>query len=238
MRFLAGPMRVLLLFSVAALLASCGSAPEQIGPGGVDEVSRSIATPDPDDFVTGVDNKWLPLVPGRTHTYEVLDDPRSQSSARTVLDQTREVAGVATTVVRTVFLGSRGKERSATEEFYAQDRQGNVWLFGQAGARTWQVGQTDNRAVLAMSARPRHGDGYATEYIDGQITRTATVLETDASNVTPYATYDDVVLIESTPEAGTPTEETASISAYARGTGLVARGSDGGLGLYLVGRTG
>ena len=49
----------------------------------------------------------------------------------TVSDDTREVAGVITTVVHDVVKDATGAVIEDTYDWYAQDARGNVWYFGE-----------------------------------------------------------------------------------------------------------
>ncbi|MFC6344343.1 hypothetical protein ACFP8W_20335, partial [Nocardioides hankookensis] len=66
-------VRALVAIALALSLAACGSASVSSPPSGIDELTIPTPSPDPHDFVDGVDNPWLPLPPGRTWTYDVVD---------------------------------------------------------------------------------------------------------------------------------------------------------------------
>ena len=84
----------------------------------------------PSDFVARVDNPWFPLKPGsRWHYRGVEEDGRFIDNMR-VTHRTKRIKGVRTTVVHDVVL-KHGKPREVTNDWYAQDRHGNVWYFGE-----------------------------------------------------------------------------------------------------------
>ena len=115
---------------LAVLLTACGAgAPQTAPPSGVDGLVIPTPSPDPADFVAGVDNPWFPLAPGSEWTYESSD---GHTVAVTVSGTTR-VAGVEATVVDTVERTGRGRVVERSTAWFAQDRGGNVWHVGDEG---------------------------------------------------------------------------------------------------------
>ncbi|QIX25860.1 hypothetical protein ncot_04045 [Nocardioides sp. JQ2195] len=223
-------MRCLLALLVGLLLlAGCGSAPERIAATGTDDLTIPTPSPDPDDFVESVTNRWLPLETGRRWTYDA-SGGRARSRTVTVLDETRTVDGVSTTVVRTLTRSRKDRVISDTESWFAQDTAGNVWLFGRTGPGGWEAGVAGAQATLAMAAAPRHGDGYAAAFVGGRVVRTAEVLLTDGSAATPYGDFDDVVEIEELPVS----EGRSTVLSYAPGIGLVEQRAIEGVDLRLA----
>lgn len=233
-----GPARVSLLAPLLApLLVACGSASEPSPPSGVDALVIPSPSLDPADFVTGVDNPWLPLVPGSEWIYRVSGDGGPQTVTVTVLEETREIQGVTATVVRDVVTGPEGEVLEETLDWFAQDDAGNVWYLGEDtteydGRRastegSWEAGVDGAEAGLAMAALPRVGDGYRMEYLEGAAEDRATVLRLDAATTVPYGDLTD--LLET--EDSSPLEpDVVERKLYARGVGLVreetVRGGD------------
>ncbi len=217
------------LLALASLgLVGCGAAgdPPTVSPGGVDMLEIPTPSPDPDDFVERIDNPWLPLLPGAEWTYE---SSEGETIRVTVTDETREVAGVTTTVVRDVVTDQDGEVVEETDEWFAQDRDGNVWSFGEDTvayddrgrpdrAGSWEAGVDGAEAGIAMLARPRRGDGYQREHAPGEAEDRATVLSLDASLNLSSDSFTGLLLTEeSTPLEPGVVEQTY----YARGTGPV-----------------
>lgn len=199
------------------LLTGCAAGPEAVGPSGVDGLEIPTPTPDPRDFVNVVDNPWLPLQPGAEWVYESTG-AEPETITVTVTDETREVAGVTTTVVRTQVAGGGLELGEESEEWYAQDSAGNVWLFGADGPASWEAGLAGAQAGLAMPATPRVGDGYQRQSAPGVAEGRAEVLELDAALRLDTASYDALLVIEETTPLRTGLVER---TYYARGTGLV-----------------
>ena len=191
------------------LARACGTASEPSPPSGVDQLVIPTPSPDPADFVTGVDNPWLPLEPGSTRTYDVTDADGDHTLTVTVASGP-EIAGVATT--------ARVSEDSGevVTDFFAQDTDGNVWWFGREGE--WQAGEDGAEAGVAMLATPRVGDGYRLAYAPGVVEDTAKVVALDGTATVPAGTYDD--LVETEQRSALLAGATHDLS-YARGVGLV-----------------
>jgi hypothetical protein len=77
-----------------------------------------------------VDNQWFPLVPGRTLVYSGTKDGKKALDLFHPSRRTALIDGVRTRVVEDeLFLDGVLEER--TTDYYAQDRCGNVWYFGE-----------------------------------------------------------------------------------------------------------
>jgi hypothetical protein len=209
---------VALLLAVATSLSGCSDASPDSAPTGVDELVIPTPSPDPGDFVTTIDNPWLPLAPGATWSYD--PDAADQMRTATVLPGHKRVAGVETTVVETLFIPTRDGQPfgtpARTRDYYAQDRGGNVWWFGREGE--WQAGEDGAEAGLAMPAHPRYGDGWRTAYAEGVVDDRASVVTLDQAVTVPAGHFSDMVGIE-TRSPLAPGVVTRAF--YARGTGLV-----------------
>jgi hypothetical protein len=216
---------VLALAALFPALAGCAADPPTVDPAGVDLLEVPTPTPDPGDFVVGIDNPWLPLLPGARWVYESTE---GETITVTVTDRTREVAGVTTTVVRDV-VTEDGEVVEATSDWFAQDDDGNVWYFGEATVEydgrgrpdpggSWEAGVDGAQAGIAMLAQPRRGDGYQQEYAPGEAEDRGTVLGLDEQVDTGRATLDHLLQIEDT----TPLEPgLVEHKYYQRETGLV-----------------
>ena len=195
------------------LVTGCGSASEPSPPSGVDGLTIPTPSVDADDFVTGIDNPWLPLRVGATWEYDVAGD---RTGTRTVTThEGPDIEGVATTAVLASTTTSNGRTAEVTD-FYAQDQAGNVWWFGRLGE--WQAGEDGARAGLVMAATPRVGDGYREAYDAGVVDRRSEVRGLDGSAEVPDGSYDDLLVIDATsPETGLVEQ-----ASYAEGVGLVS----------------
>jgi len=158
----AGLLGGLLLGTVLSGCAGIGQPAPYDSPG-INGLQIPTPSPAPGDFVTGIDNPWLSLVPGATWHYDVTDDGRAIGAIDAeVLDGTSDVAGLSATAVRTM-TEIDGDSEDETR-FYAQDEDGNVWLVAvdSAVGPSWRAGEAGAEAGLAMPADPRLGDGWLT----------------------------------------------------------------------------
>jgi hypothetical protein len=216
---------------VAAGTSACAGGPPTVEPSGVDGLVVPTPTPAPGDFVDGVDNPLLPLVPGRVLTYRATGEDGPQRITVRVTDRTRVVQGVPTVVVHDRVTDARGRVVEDTYDWYAQDRAGNVWYFGEdtrsfgahGGGRpdtagSWEAGVDGAEAGLAMPAHPRVGDGYAQEHLAGVAEDQAEVLALDETREVSAGTFGGLLQTEDT----TPLEPgLVEWKFYARGLGVV-----------------
>src|SRR4029450_4318004 len=121
---------------------------------GTNGVAASAPTsgPDPRNFVSRVDNPWFPLVPGTTFVFRGVKDGKFAHDVFTVTGATKTIQGVRCTAVRDrLYLAGRLEER--TTDWYAQDRRGNVWYFGEATAELERAGHGTGAAGSRRGAR-------------------------------------------------------------------------------------
>ena len=96
---------------------------------------RYNPTINPADFLTVAEivaqpNPFFPLIPGTTYNYRALTAEGTETIAFEVTSETRTILGIACIVVRdTVLLD--GALLEDTVDWFAQDRSGNVWYFGE-----------------------------------------------------------------------------------------------------------
>ncbi|MDI3341726.1 MAG: hypothetical protein QJR03_14470 [Sphaerobacter sp.] len=168
--------------AIAVLLAAC-SAPGLGGSGdsagAADNPARQpvergpdLAPFDPalfDENSATIDNEWWPLTPGTQLVLEgTTTEAGEQISHRfvvTVTDLTKEIAGIRTRVLFDRDY-SDGQLIEAELALFAQDRDGNVWHFGQyveewdetgfIGAHAWLQGYLeDAHAGIMVPANPQ-----------------------------------------------------------------------------------
>jgi len=171
------------LTAVAALtlLGGCANSPGEVPPTGVDELTVPTPAPDPGDFVDTVDNDWFPLERGTVQRWRMLGGPGGGVRV-VVAAQPRVVAGVTATVVRSRATddpeaGRDGWSTGLHSDFFAQDRDGNVWWLGRAGE--WEAGVDGARAGLVVPADPRVGDGYRMALLEGVVEDRAEITAVD-----------------------------------------------------------
>jgi hypothetical protein len=129
-------------------------------------------------FVRHVTNPWFPLAPGTRYVYTGVKDGKRSRDVVTVLRTTRTIEGVVCTAVSDR-LYLRGALEERTTDWYAQDRDGNVWYYGEDTAEldpsgrvtsregTWLAGRDGAQPGIYMPARPRVGETGRQEYLKG-----------------------------------------------------------------------
>jgi hypothetical protein len=189
--------RFVLLLSAAALMATLGA---------LESAATPTQPPGPAGFGARVDNPWFPLRPGTTLLYRGVKDGQPSREVLTVTAATKTIQGVRCTVVRDR-LYLRGRLHERTEDWYAEDKAGNVWYFGEATAElgpngsvrstegSWQAGVDGARAGIFMPAHPRPGQTGRQEYYKGHAEDHFRVLSLSASVDTPGASSDHALLV-------------------------------------------
>jgi hypothetical protein len=130
---------------------------------------------DPSAFTVNIDNPYYPLRPGDRRVYrETAPDGTRQRIVDQVTDRTRRIAnGVVARVVIATVTDHRGKLVEYTEEWFAQDRVGNVWYFGEDTTAyengkaskfgSFEAGVNGAEPGVQMPARPKAGMRYRLE---------------------------------------------------------------------------
>jgi hypothetical protein len=133
---------------------------------------------DPGSFVARVTNPWFPLKPGTTWVYQGVKDGKPTRDIVTVTTRTRLIGGVRATEVSDR-LYERGRLEERTSDWYAQDKQGNVWYLGEATEEldangrvtsregSWLTGVGGAKAGVYITGHPRVGQSYRQEYYKG-----------------------------------------------------------------------
>jgi hypothetical protein len=164
--------------------------------------STTTATPtpaiDPADFVSVIDNSYFPLTPGTTYITESPDGSAVDRFA--VTRQTRLIDGVECVVVSDIATED-GALVEKTSDFFAQDRDGNVWYFGEQTAEyedgkvvstegSWLAGVDGAEPGIVMEANPKVGDAYAQENAPGVAEDRAEVLSLNRHVTVPYGSFN------------------------------------------------
>ncbi len=183
---------------------------------------------DPDDFVNGVDNQYFPLTPGTTFVYEGEEDGEDLRVEDYVTRETKQILGVTCLVVR----NREWEDEELVEEtfdWYAQDKEGNVWYFGEDAKEydegvvvstegSWEAGVDGATPGIIMEANPQVGDFYRQEYYKGEAEDMAEVLSLTESASVTYGSFDNLLMTRE----WTPLEPgVVEHDYYAPGAGLV-----------------
>jgi hypothetical protein len=151
-------------------------------------------TIEPSVFTTKIDNPYFPLAPGTRTIYEANTKDGLQRTTTEVTRDTKRVMGVDTVVVHDT-LTIDNEPFEDTFDWYAQDRDGNVWYFGEATkefkeggvdtAGSFESGVNGALPGIIMPAHPQVGDQYRQEYAKGVAEDAGEVLSVSGSETTP-----------------------------------------------------
>jgi len=154
----------------------------------------------PSDFITGVNNEYFTLIPGKTLIYEAKTDEGTERVEVTTLNDTRMVMGIECMIVwDRVFLNDELVED--TMDWFTQDMDGNVWYFGEdskeirdgeviSHAGSWESGIDNAKPGIIMLANPEIGDQYRQEYLIDQAEDMGEVLAMDENVEVPYGVFE------------------------------------------------
>jgi len=214
-----------MLLAAAAACGSDGGRAAVIDPGDGGNYAPVI---DPAAFVAAVDNPYFPLEPGASWVYESRADGEVERIEVVVTDERRRVMGIEATVVRdTVSVDGRTVED--TFDWFAQDRDGNVWYLGEdskdyedgrvvSTEGSWEAGVDGALPGIVMAAGPRVGFAYRQEYWKGVAEDMGEVLRVDGRASVPAGAFDRLVVTRDwNPFEPDVVEE----KYYAPGVGLV-----------------
>jgi hypothetical protein len=225
----------ILLTAAALAAAGCGTATAQHSGAArqASQQARKTALPPPlppaTDFTRTIDNPWFPLKPGTVLTAKGEDGGTPATDILRVTHRTKRILGIRATVIDDrVYENGRLNER--THDYYAQDKQGNVWYLGEDTATlkpngqvesregTWRAGVHGGRAGIFMPAHPHVGDGGWQEYLNGHAEDRYRILNFHTRVHTPASSSNHAMLIRET----TPLEpRVVDHKIYVRGIGTV-----------------
>jgi hypothetical protein len=160
----------------------------------------------PGTFVGQIDNAYLPLKPGTALNYRGKLDGKSATDVISITNRTKVILGVATTVVHDqVFI--KGELREDTEDWFAQDGEGNVWYFGEdtkelengqvvSTEGSWEAGVNNARAGIFMPAQPRVGQVFKQEDARNVAEDCTKIVDLNASVKTPFVSSNEALKTE------------------------------------------
>ncbi len=215
---------------IALLAAGCGGGGAKEGqptePSSDTEAYKPVI--DPGDFISGIDNPYLPLVTGTTFIYEGNTGEGREHIEVVVTGDTKEIMGIECVVVKDS-VTIEGEMVELTYDWFAQDKEGNVWYFGEdskeyedgevvSSAGSWEAGVDGAQPGIVMRAQPAVGDEYRQEYYEGEAEDMAQVMSLDEAVSVPTGSYTGCLKTrEWTPLEPGVTE----FKYYAPGIGLI-----------------
>jgi len=180
------------------------------------------------DFIVVVDNPYFPLPAGRTLFYRGQTKEGLETLEFEITGRTKNIMGINTTVVIERHRVD-GQIVEISENWFAQDNQGDVWYFGEATqeyvngvpgstAGSWEAGVAGAKPGIIMKADPQGGDSYFQEFAEGVAQDMAQVMNGSKTVTVPAGTYTNVLQTKE----WSPIESGASeFKSYAPGIGLI-----------------
>jgi hypothetical protein len=181
---------------------------------------------DPADFTTEIDNPYWPMTPGNrwvTRSSEELVVVEVTDRKKTV------TGGIEAVVVRDTVTDNNDDLVEVTDDWYAQDRDGNIWYLGEDvknykdgrvvnRSGSWEHGVDGAQAGIAIPGAPEEGMKYRQEYYKGEAEDRAEVLSVSARVVVPAGEFEDALQTSDTTPLEPGVEER---KYYAKGVGPV-----------------
>jgi hypothetical protein len=152
------------------------------------------------EFTANVTNSWFPLRRSRTLVYTGVKDGKMAFDLVMASSRTKMVDGVRTRVVEDrLYLDGVLAER--TSDYYAQDRCGNVWYFGEDTATldargrvtssegSFHAGVAGAQPGVFMQARPQLGRRFRQEWLPGHAEDTYKVIRLSSRVRVAYGSF-------------------------------------------------
>jgi len=159
---------------------------------------------DPSQFSTSITNRYWPIKQGTTWTYDGTKDGVPEHVVVTVKPAAKTIMGVRTVTVQDTVTINKSLEENTTD-WYAQDKQGNLWYFGEdskdykngivvSTQGTWEAGVDGAQPGIVVKAHPQPGGGtYRQEYRPGVAEDMARVVSVKDAQTVPAGTFSNVL---------------------------------------------
>lgn len=233
----------------ASVLALAGIGASSLGPlgGSPAKAAASDACPlpafgpgdayrpqiTPASFSPTVTNPLFPLVEGRALIYAGTKDGKQALEVVLATKRTKVVDGVRTRIVEDrLYLDGALEER--TSDYYAQDRCGNVWYFGEDTATldrrdrtvsregSFHAGVDGAQPGVFMQAHPERGRTFRQEWFAGHAEDTFSVVSRSSRIAVPFGRFRRALR---TTESTALEPGVLDAKYYARGVGEVSEAS-------------
>jgi len=165
---------------------------------------------DPAEFTAEIDNQWWPMAVGSRWVYRETDSEGTvQKVVVTVTDRTKRIAnGVEARVVHDV-VTEEGVPTEVTDDWYAQDADGNIWYMGEdtteyengkpvSKAGSFEAGVDGAQPGIIMPADPQSGMTYRQEYYEGEAEDVGAIVALGEQAEVPAGHYEDVLMTKDT----------------------------------------
>ena len=182
---------------------------------------------DPANFQAVVDNPYFPLVLGTRFKYVEKLGWYTRENVVTVTHDTKTILGVNCVVVHD-HVHQKGVLREDTFDWYAQDKQGNVWYFGEdtreygekgkvSTEGSWEAGVDGAQPGILMKGQSVPGEPYRQGYLAGHAEDMGQIIAVNDLVTVPFGSFSGCVRTKEWSMLEPGTERTW----YAKGIGVV-----------------
>jgi hypothetical protein len=201
------------VLAVGGGVAACGGDDDGDGGSsaadGLPQGSEPVEI-DPAEFTTEIDNPYWPMEPGSRWVYSETDsEGAEQRVVVTVTERTKRIAnGVEARVVRDV-VSEDGEPVEITDDWYAQDSDGNIWYMGEDTAEyengklvtregSFEAAVDGAQPGIIMPAEPAQGMTYRQEYYAGEAEDEGEIVSLGEQAEVPFGHFTDVLMTKDT----------------------------------------
>lgn len=162
---------------------------------------------DPANFVSTIDNPYFTLTAGRIWSYEGVDEDGEKETVREeVTNESKTILGIPMTVIHAQEWDEDNELIEDTYDWYAQDKDGNVWYFGEDSTEyddgksskegSWEAGVDGAQPGIIMKANPQIGDVYRQEFLKGEAEDMGEILSVNETVTIGLGTYENCLVIK------------------------------------------
>lgn len=150
---------------------------------------------------TSISNPYFPIAEGSVYMYEGQTPDGLETIVEQRLNITRTVQGIECLVANfKAYLNGHLIEEA--DDWYAQDKDGNVWYFGEDvnnynldgtikdHSGSWEAGIDGAKAGIIMLANPVAGMAYREEYYFNEAEDEAEIIATGLNITIPFGTFN------------------------------------------------
>ena len=174
----------------------------------------------PSDFTKEINNRYFTLPTGKTFIYKGETDEGIEHMEVVALNEVKVVVEVECRVVLDK-VWSNDELIEETRDFYAQDKDGNVWYFGEESKTledgvvvstegSWEAGVDGAKPGIVMLANLKVGTEYRQEYYKGEAEDMGKVEALSEKVETPYGEFENCLQTKD----WTPLEENSDEYKY------------------------
>jgi hypothetical protein len=230
---------------LAALACGCGSSHDESASSLAPVQGHYAPAIDAKNFVSTIDNPYWPLKPGTGFHFQGFKGTAEQKDDEIVTHQTKRILGIDAVAVRDT-VSQHGHRIERTLDYYAQDKQGNVWYMGEdsfelqhghfvKASDSWLSGVNGAQPGIIMPADPKKGDRYRQEYYPpGEALDEAHVLGVRGPFTVPYGSFKHALVTSEFSPLEPQTEEKVYVAGLGEIEEHVVKGGHEGFRLVRV----